>query len=621
MIAMNKLSVYLKKARYLTLALPIFIFAAMIWNRRWLGDDGLINTRVIHNILDGFGPVYNAGERVEAFTSPLWVLLLTVFGAIGFRPDAMSVYLGLILSIAGMVLATLGTMQKRRAVNEGRFGVGLPLGMLVYAVIPAAWDYGSSGLETGLGLAWLGGGFYYLISMLTASLEKHEPDAETANSKKLQTAPIPARHLIGFGLLLGLGPVIRPEMSVFSFAMMAPVVWGQLSTLRQKKRTGLLKTLLLFALAVGLIPVAYQIFRMGYYACITSNTAIAKEAFLSNWQQGRYYFENFFGLYRLYYALPILFLFFVADLLKCRSNLFRLASAALFVSGLIYIVYVVKVGGDFMHGRSFLPGLFGVLIPVSVIFPDDLGKKAMPRIVAAALVLAVVVWAAYCATSLRMPVENRHYIGDERGWYTRRAVVPTPTAVDDYRKYTPYKDAENVRRQMKKACRNKNRTECPGFVLLDKAHYGRVESEHTTIPVDKGAIHPSNAIVVMRGGIGIFGTVAGRGVHVVDRYGLVDPLGARLMLEKRGRPGHEKALSNRWLAARFADTEHNLSSDRYVRAAAAALRCVPIAALLNAVTAPLTFNRFVSNIVNAFDYQDIRIPTNPFDAKERFCQD
>jgi len=46
------------------------------WRQRWIADDGLIEARVVRQILAGHGPVFNPGERVEANTSALWTWLL-----------------------------------------------------------------------------------------------------------------------------------------------------------------------------------------------------------------------------------------------------------------------------------------------------------------------------------------------------------------------------------------------------------------------------------------------------------------------------------------------------------------------------------------------------------------
>ncbi|MCB1040193.1 MAG: hypothetical protein KDA94_11820, partial [Acidimicrobiales bacterium] len=68
----------LERLRPHVFALAVLVgFATMAWAHRWLHEDGLINLRVIQNLLAGRGPVYNAGERVEAFTSPAQVAIVS----------------------------------------------------------------------------------------------------------------------------------------------------------------------------------------------------------------------------------------------------------------------------------------------------------------------------------------------------------------------------------------------------------------------------------------------------------------------------------------------------------------------------------------------------------------
>lgn len=52
------------------LAAPVLLLATMGWARRWMCDDGYIHLRVVQQVLAGHGPVFNAGERIEASTSP-----------------------------------------------------------------------------------------------------------------------------------------------------------------------------------------------------------------------------------------------------------------------------------------------------------------------------------------------------------------------------------------------------------------------------------------------------------------------------------------------------------------------------------------------------------------------
>src|SRR4029077_10770239 len=65
--------------------LPALIIAVGGWQHRWMDEDAFINLRVIDQIFAGHGPVFNAGERVEAATSTVWLAVLVVarlvFGA------------------------------------------------------------------------------------------------------------------------------------------------------------------------------------------------------------------------------------------------------------------------------------------------------------------------------------------------------------------------------------------------------------------------------------------------------------------------------------------------------------------------------------------------------------
>ena len=43
----------------------------------WLCDDAYITFRVVDNLPGGFGLRWNTFERVQAYTNPLWMLLVT----------------------------------------------------------------------------------------------------------------------------------------------------------------------------------------------------------------------------------------------------------------------------------------------------------------------------------------------------------------------------------------------------------------------------------------------------------------------------------------------------------------------------------------------------------------
>lgn len=54
------------------------VFLAIVVNVSWMSDDALITMRHVLNFVNGYGPVFNIGERVQAYTHPLWFILISL---------------------------------------------------------------------------------------------------------------------------------------------------------------------------------------------------------------------------------------------------------------------------------------------------------------------------------------------------------------------------------------------------------------------------------------------------------------------------------------------------------------------------------------------------------------
>ncbi len=111
--------------------------------------------RTVRNLLAGNGPVFNAGERVEANTSTLWTYLVYVVGWVTqARLEYVVLGIALVLSTSAIVLA----MVTARRLYRGRMSgptVLLPAGALVYIALVPARDFATSGLETCLVIFWI----------------------------------------------------------------------------------------------------------------------------------------------------------------------------------------------------------------------------------------------------------------------------------------------------------------------------------------------------------------------------------------------------------------------------------------------------------------------------------
>ncbi|GAC1393372.1 MAG: hypothetical protein NVSMB47_00570 [Polyangiales bacterium] len=126
-------------------ALTLVAAAALIALARrqwWSTDDALITFRYVDNLVHGRGLVYDLGERIESFSSPLFVVLLAPLRAFGASPFIAANLLGILASL--IELAMLVALVARRS----RSLVPAALAAALFATdrIVAVWA--TSGLET-----------------------------------------------------------------------------------------------------------------------------------------------------------------------------------------------------------------------------------------------------------------------------------------------------------------------------------------------------------------------------------------------------------------------------------------------------------------------------------------
>jgi arabinofuranosyltransferase len=573
------------RAGFAATALPVGVLLVMGYARRWVSEDAFIDLRVVRHLLAGHGPVFNLGERVEAYTNPLWVALLTVWGSLGGSLEPGAVALGLALSAAGLILAQAGAWRlasridavvPRAPERSGRGRLVLPLGATVFAVIPVVWDFATSGLEPGLSMAWMGGVFCLLAR---------------------RGPPTPGRGRLA-AFLVGCGPLIRPDLALFSLGFAAAL--GVVVAARASDRRRAAREWVGLALAGLALPLAYQIFRMGYFA------ALAKEATAAYWSQGWRYTLDFGSAYVLWVPLLVVMAWIAALLGAALRSGDRVAVALILapvVSGLGHWVYVTRVGGDFMHGRLLLPTLLALLLPVAVVIVPS---RALRGAAGMALV-GVASWAVTCGAWLRAPYAGQGSIGptgivDERGFYARHTMTPNPVHLDDYLRQP---NVDRVRRDFAAHHR---------VLVLDGGPDGLVVASRLA-PTTPESVR---LVAGLLNG-GARGYLAGSDVHIVDRLGLTDPIASRLVLTERGRPGHEKTLPDTWIVARFGDPGSATGVFGTAPDAAAALGCGDLARLLRAVEAPLTVHRFLGNIREAWTFHRLRIPVDPTAARKRLC--
>ena len=549
---------------------PVVLLAQRAWDWRWMSDDGFIHLRVVRQLVSGNGPVFNAGERVEASTSPLWVYLLAIGDLVTpIRLEWLAVVGGMALTLAGVVLAVLGARMLTGFRSPGE--LVLPVGLAAMVAWPPMWSWATSGLEGGLVLGWLGTCLYLL-----ARWGRDRERVPTATA-----------------VLLGLGPLIRPDLALYSALFLVVVVAADAR--RGAWRAQLRAGGRVVALAAAL-PLAYQVFRMGYYGSLVPNPAVAKEAERTWWENGRAYLGRAVDPYWLWVPGLVLavgaYVPLIGGLVAPQRRRHLLVTAAFALGGALHVVYIVRVGGDFMEARLLLPGFFAFAAPVAVV-PLRL------RYAAAALVLP---WAAVCGTSMRAYADLHNNNRDQ-------------VTVSDFA-WGPGQASR-------------------AWYVGEGLYYSQ-----TRLPAS-----PADGRETVLGayGLGLPSYALGPDFYVLDLLGLADPFTAHLELEERAIiPGHEKPQPVVWVAARYADPSTPISEKDFpelttnygivlldrdpqgsfgerLSVARATLRCAPLRELEASYTGSLTVGRFLENLVEAPSNTTFRIPSEPAEARDALC--
>ncbi|MEV6770996.1 flagellar motor control protein ZomB [Nocardia sp. NPDC051030] len=606
------------------------LFAAGGWQRRWIADDGLIVLRTVRNLMAGNGPVFNAGERVEANTSTVWTYLVWFFSWLTqARLEYVVLGIALTLSVLAVVFAMLGTARLWGGTASGFL---VPAGVLVYIAVPPARDYATSGLESSLVIFWLAVLWWWLI-------------------RWSQTEKVRLPGFFGLVFFAGMAPLVRPEMTLVGalallMLFLAPV---------PETRFRAWQFRIAIVAVAGLVPIVYQVWRMGYYGLPYPNTAVAKDAGGAKWKQGFVYLWDLVGPYWLW--LPLLVLALAAGIamwsrrtadldgrhgvdfdgeadeapdtsLRSRIHRFSVwlhspsAVVALMVgSGLLLTVYEIRVGGDFMHGRMLLPQLFCLLLPVAVLpvrIPAGLLRGESSgmhgRDWAFVVVLAAFVgtagWALFAANTTAIKAGTKISstgIVDERIYYVLNTGHDHPIRAEDYLDYP----------RMRAMVRDITNTPDGGLLINSPSYMNwYIAPPPEPIP-DGGAGH-----TVFFLNLGMTSMNVSLDVRVVDQMGLAYPLAAHTERLSDGRIGHDKNLYPDWVVVDAGMVDQHpwvpwFMDERWLTQARAALKCPETQSLLASTRAPLTFDRWRHNVQQSLDFAKYRIDRVPKYELER----
>lgn len=297
----------------------LFAIACYRWLfRDFIVDDTYITLRYADNILAGNGPVWNAGERVEGYTSPLFLGLLSLLRWLGLAGlDAART-----LSLAGYA-ATIG-MGWNFLRQLGPRAWALPF-TLAMAGMPPLLLWGLSGMETTLFAACL-------LGVACHAMQKGR------------------RHAWALGLWLAASVWMRPEGTLVALLTLALLAsrwpWRHL------------------ALSAGLYFAALAsqlVWRIAYYGEWLPNTYYAKLHGSITWPHLAHGLRYLWSYSTTPPFWPFYVALAVAALLKSRPMRWH----GLYLGALlgVFAAYIAYAGGDWMVGYRFLVPLMplGVL--------------------------------------------------------------------------------------------------------------------------------------------------------------------------------------------------------------------------------------------------------------------
>ena len=301
----------------------------------FIQDDAFISFRYAYNLAHGDGLVWNPGEgeRVEGYTNFLWTLLMSVPIALGIDPVPASKFYGLVVFF--------GTLVSVYKISLSVFRSSYPalLAVFLLGTNYSFSAYATGGLETQMQCFLVTAGIY-----LTLRMAVHEE------------IRLPSRATT-FSLLCAAALLTRLDSAVLFAIPYAVVFWtllrGQASVRSRANAAACL------VLPPAVIVGSWLVWKCYYYGEILPNTFHIKASHLSVevLVNGVFYCYLFFHQYLLF---PFVFLGIAfGKELFLRTEMRFLAAITV-----LWCLYIVSVGGDFMEFRFLIPvlPLFFVLL-------------------------------------------------------------------------------------------------------------------------------------------------------------------------------------------------------------------------------------------------------------------
>jgi arabinofuranosyltransferase len=302
----------------------LFFYLLLIIRNSWISDDAMITFRVVENFLAGYGLGFNPFVRVQVFTHPLWMLVISFFYflqrlVIPSSPNGLfhlTIFLSLLLSFGAVFLIVT------RVSVDGTLSRILTI--LILSLSFGFVDYSTSGLENPL--------THFLIVLFAINYLKDR------------------HNLFVLSLISSMVMLNRID----AFIMLLPALAYAWFSSKEYK-------LGFFQMLYGFAPIIlWELFSLFYFGFPFPNTAYAK--LNTGISSGLLFLQGMDYLLNSINWDPIIL--FSIGFAGVGLYLYRNTRLTFLYFGvLLYLGYVVKIGGDFMSGRFLTaPLLLSVVI-------------------------------------------------------------------------------------------------------------------------------------------------------------------------------------------------------------------------------------------------------------------
>lgn len=465
----------LNEKKKIVIFIMLIFSAVVLYISSWNSDDAYHSYVMARHMAEGKGLVYNVGYRVNASTCPMFTILEAI--VFFFLKD---MYLtGIILGLAFSLIA-FGIIFRDLAYDHITAVMILFMLLGSYCFV----SYTSAGLENSL--------LYFLGILFLSILMK---------AKRLYDV----RTLLSLTLVFSVILLTRMDNVLIYFPIMILVyLYKPLVSLGKR---------IIIAL-IGLSPfIIWELFSLVYFGFLFPNTFYMK--LITGIDKSEYATKGLDYLYRSFscdFILLFAILAFVFMVLFSKCTELKVILAGI----IIYILYVISIGGDFMLGRHLTVPYVLSIYGIFYLFRRLVNKKTIQYEVFALVLVAGVY---FVTTNIRdvfsKELYEKHYdagitsVADEKSFYV--------SLIGDTRKYLDNKKSHN------------NDIEYTYYrEIIDRVGDARQDGK-------KGIV-----LDMAYGAVAYYGSLLYDDICITDPYALGDPLLAHLPAEYTNpwRVGH-----------------------------------------------------------------------------------